>query len=187
MFHWLTAFESGIKFKGKTLNSSSVGKYECSCFTSSQTRHQQFLKRINPSFTQNTLWMQRCGVVRFPLELCNLRGSPIGFSGSGIWLISRSEFGILKEKGDEIFGIVIMTGTRDMAILTSGSRQMPVVRNRDSGISKTEICKENQAVILLWSEIAEQWASRHPRFRRPYHTALWPLWWSVIYFREPWP
>ena len=74
----------------------------------------------------------------------------------GIWLISRSEFGILKVKGDEIFGIVIMTGTRDMAILTSGSREMPLVRNRDSGISKTEICKENQAVNLLWSEIAEQ-------------------------------
>ena len=29
-------------------------------------------------------------------------GSPIGFSGSGIWLISRLGFGILKEKGDEI-------------------------------------------------------------------------------------
>ena len=30
------------------------------------------------------------------------RGSPIGFSGSGIWLISRPGFGISKEKGDEI-------------------------------------------------------------------------------------
>ena len=30
------------------------------------------------------------------------RGSPIGFSGSRIWLISRPGFGILKEKGDEI-------------------------------------------------------------------------------------
>ena len=30
------------------------------------------------------------------------RGSPIGFSGSGIWPISRPGFGILKEKGDEI-------------------------------------------------------------------------------------
>ena len=30
------------------------------------------------------------------------RGSPIGFSGSGIWLISRPGFGILKEKRDEI-------------------------------------------------------------------------------------
>ena len=29
-------------------------------------------------------------------------GSPIGFSGSGIWLISRPGFGILKEKGGEI-------------------------------------------------------------------------------------
>ena len=31
-----------------------------------------------------------------------IRGSPIGFSGSGIWLISRAGFWILKEKGDEI-------------------------------------------------------------------------------------
>ena len=36
-------------------------------------------------------------------EFCGLSGgSPIGFSGSGIWLISRPGFGILKEKGDEI-------------------------------------------------------------------------------------
>ena len=32
----------------------------------------------------------------------DFRGSPIGFSGSGIWLISRLGFGILKEMGDEI-------------------------------------------------------------------------------------
>ena len=32
-----------------------------------------------------------------------IRGSPIGFSGSGIWLISRPGFGgILKEEGGEI-------------------------------------------------------------------------------------
>ena len=31
-----------------------------------------------------------------------LSRSPIGFSGSGIWLISRPGFGILKEKGDQI-------------------------------------------------------------------------------------
>ena len=31
-----------------------------------------------------------------------VRGSPIGFSGSGIWLISMPGFVILKEKGDEI-------------------------------------------------------------------------------------
>ena len=30
------------------------------------------------------------------------RGTPIGFSGSGIWFISRLGFGILNEKGDEI-------------------------------------------------------------------------------------
>ena len=32
----------------------------------------------------------------------NYRGSPIGFSGFGIWLISRPGFGILKEKEDVI-------------------------------------------------------------------------------------
>ena len=80
MFHWLTAFESGIKFKGKTLNSSLVGKYECSCFTSSQTRHQQFLKRINPSFTQNTLWMQRCGVELLWRSRCMLSSRVMQFT-----------------------------------------------------------------------------------------------------------
>ena len=49
------------------------------------------------------------------------RGSPICFLGSGIWLISRPGFRILKEKGHEI---------------------------RDSGIPETELCKENQAAIL---------------------------------------
>ena len=48
------------------------------------------------------------------------RGSQIGFSGFGIWLISRPGFRILKEKGHEI---------------------------RDSEIPETEICKENQAAI----------------------------------------
>ena len=42
-----------------------------------------------------------------------------------------------------------MTGTRDLAILTSGNREMSLYRNRDSGIPTTEICKENQAVILV--------------------------------------
>ena len=35
-------------------------------------------------------------------ELQSFRGSPIGFSGSGIWLILRSGFGIFGEKGSEI-------------------------------------------------------------------------------------
>ena len=35
--------------------------------------------------------------------VCVPRGSPIGFSGSGIWLISRPGFRILKEKGYEIW------------------------------------------------------------------------------------
>ena len=41
-----------------------------------------------------------------------------------------------------------MTGTRDWVILTSENREMLLQRNRDSGIPDTEICKENQAVIL---------------------------------------
>ena len=44
-----------------------------------------------------------------------------------------------------------MTGTRDLAILTGGNREMSLYRKRDSGIPETEICKENQAVILLYS------------------------------------
>jgi len=48
----------------------------------------------------------------------HLRGSlsgrtPIGFSGSGVWPTPRPGFGILKEKEDDSFGIVILTGTRD--------------------------------------------------------------------------
>ena len=66
---------------------------------------------------------------------------------SGIWLISSPGFGILEEKGTR-FGIVAMTGTRDLAILTGGNREISLQRNRDSGIPETEICKENQAVIL---------------------------------------
>ena len=41
-----------------------------------------------------------------------------------------------------------MTGTRDLAILTGGNQEMSLSRNRDSGIPESEICKENQAVIL---------------------------------------
>ena len=36
------------------------------------------------------------------MEALFLRGSPIGFSGSVIWPISRPGFRILKEKGDKI-------------------------------------------------------------------------------------
>ena len=38
----------------------------------------------------------------YPGFHCIKGGSPIGFSGSGIWLISRPGFGILKEKEDEM-------------------------------------------------------------------------------------
>ena len=40
--------------------------------------------------------------VTYLFGFSSYRGSPIGFSGSGIWLISRPGFGILKEKEDEI-------------------------------------------------------------------------------------
>ena len=39
----------------------------------------------------------------YPLKYVSVhRGSPIRFSGSRMWLISRPGFGILKERGDEI-------------------------------------------------------------------------------------
>ena len=41
-----------------------------------------------------------------------------------------------------------MTGERDLAILTSGNREMSLKRNRDSGIPEMKICKGNQGVIL---------------------------------------
>jgi len=41
-----------------------------------------------------------------------------------------------------------VTGTRDLAILTGGNREMSLSRNRDSGISETEISKESQVVNL---------------------------------------
>ena len=68
-----------------------------------------------------------------------------------------------------------MTGTRDLAILTGGNREMFALRNRDSGIPETEICKENQAVILahlINVGNSRTIASRQTRFPRPYHAAL---------------
>ena len=65
------------------------------------------------------------------------RGSPIGFSGSGIWLISRPGLGILKEKGDEIRdrNFDRDTGLDDFNRRESGN---VALRNRDSGIPETE-------------------------------------------------
>ena len=42
------------------------------------------------------------GAIKVKMNSDFIRGSPIGFSGSGIWLISRPGFGILKRKGDKI-------------------------------------------------------------------------------------
>ena len=44
------------------------------------------------------------------------KGSPIGFSGSGIWLIKRPGFGIWGERGAR-FGIVDINETRDLGII----------------------------------------------------------------------
>ena len=46
---------------------------------------------------------QRVMVDYINVGIRHARGSPIGFSESGIWLILRPGFGILKEKGDEIW------------------------------------------------------------------------------------
>ena len=51
------------------------------------------------------------------------RSSQIGFSASGMWLIQNRDSGFGR-KGGARFGIVIMTGTRDLVILTGGIREM---------------------------------------------------------------
>ena len=58
------------------------------------------------------LYTKTPGGVLGGLSFSHIRGSPVGFPGSGIWLISRPGFGILKEQGARS-GIVIMPGTRD--------------------------------------------------------------------------
>ena len=52
--------------------------------------------------TVKTIYDRVVSVGQLSFGCRSYRGSPIGFSGSGIWLISRPRFGILKEKGDEI-------------------------------------------------------------------------------------
>jgi len=71
-------------------------------------------------------------------------GSPIGFSGSGIWLISRPGFGILKEKRNEIRDCNYDrdTGFGDFNRRESGNVSLKKPR---FGNSRD---KENQAAIL---------------------------------------
>ena len=82
----------------------------------------------------------------------HVRGYPKGFSRSGIWLISRPGFGILKEKGDEIRDCNHGrdTGFGDFNKRESGN--VALKKPRFGNIKKprfgNEICKENQAVIL---------------------------------------
>ena len=63
-------------------------------------------------------------------------GSPISFSGSGIWFIIRPGFGILKETEEEVRDCNYERGTG-----------FGDFNKRKSGIPDTEICNENQAVI----------------------------------------
>ena len=67
----------------------------------------------------------------------------------GIWNLAYFKAGIrdLWRKGGTTFGIVIMNGTRDLAILTSGNREMSHQRNRDSGIPETELCKSRSRSV----------------------------------------
>ena len=61
------------------------------------------------------------------------RGSPVGFSGSGIWLIKRPGFGIWGERGER-FVIVYINETQNLGILQSGIREMTLnLKNRDTG------------------------------------------------------
>ena len=74
-----------------------------------------------------------------------LRGSPIGFSGSGIWLIWRPGIRDFGRKRGGRFGIVILNGTRELAILLSGIREITIFFWK-SGL---KMYKENQAVIFM--------------------------------------
>ena len=79
-----------ISYQLKT-NKSSIRFY---------LRNEVFLRvRVMQVICYSYLILVRSLIILF---LGHRRGSPIGFSGSGIWLISRPGFGILKEKGDEI-------------------------------------------------------------------------------------
>ena len=74
-----------------------------------------------------------------------VRGSPIGFSGSGIWLISRPGFGILKEKGDEIrdFNCDRDTGFGDFSRRESGKVALKKLRfgnSRDCNMQRKASC-----------------------------------------------
>ena len=115
----------------------------------------------------------------YPLKYVSVhRGSPIRFSGSRMWLISRPGFGILKERGDEIRDC---SYDRDTGFGDFNQAGIGICRFKETEIPKFQRLKyaKKMKLILLRSEIAEQWLNRHPRFPRPYHTALWPLWWSV--------
>ena len=124
-----------------------------------------------------TVWQQR-----LPLN----RGSTIGFPGSGIWLIWRPGFGILKENGDEIRDCNYDRDTEFGDFKKRESGNVALKKPRFGNFRGWNLQRKSSS-SLLRSEIAEQWPSRHRRFPRPYHTALWRLWWSVVYFREPWP
>ena len=80
--------------------------------------------------------------------------SPIGFPGSGIWLISRPGFGILKEKGDEIRDC---NYDRDTGFGDFNRRESGNVAIRElQSLKYAKKIKLSSSLILLTSEIAEQ-------------------------------
>ena len=94
------------------------------------------------------LTFRECSV-NLMFRVCYFGGSPIGFSESGIWLISRPGFGILKEKGDEIRDY---NYDRDTAFGDFNRRE-----SRNVGLKKPRFGNSRKSSChLSSSEIAEQ-------------------------------
>lgn len=71
-------------------------------------------------------WLPQCLQCWNPT--CTLsRGSPIGFSGSGIWLIWTPGFRILEKTGKVIW-VVILNGTKELTFLQKRTREMSILR-----------------------------------------------------------
>ena len=98
------------------------------------------------------------------------RGSPIGFSGSGIWLIRRPGFGILEKTGSEI---------RDCNF------------DRDTGIGdfwhfwqEPWFGKSTKKIKLSPCRNVGNWPGKCTH--DPITRLLRPLWRSFVCFRKPW-
>ena len=84
------------------------------------------------------------------------RGSPTGFSGSGIWLISRPGVGILKENGDEIRDCYCDrdTGFGDFNKWESGNVALKRPRfgnSRDWNMQRKSCCRHRNSRTMTWS------------------------------------